>query len=440
MFEFHSMLENKTMMFKIARLLEIIFKKFGTFDNSIFKRIYIYLVDNYIVYYDNLQNYQDRVEPSLQRKLFYHGNTLVLVSGLIKFLLLTFVEDVSLKVNLGDILHIVISFHRKYFIYINNVLILTILVRLVIFYYEKRLTIKISEILTNNNGCNIFRYNSNEKSLLIIANSAYFSSKVYLIFLYLISILHIISSISAYIVTKKNYNLIALIISTLHNIVLCKIVVMNYAGYTMFGCTTLLFLKLKQNDIIKSIRFNVLWRNKVRLYDNLNDYHQFTRLVDKLSKLINVMCGIIYLFTPFLISQILWELIEEKPKNITENLGQIFFVFVVISLIIIMYIYDDIVSSITKNNQTLPKYLYPIFHDKQFTRFEHRIAFNLNYNFGQLSDIMVRMKIDSFIARLNEEFIGFYCLNLFEVTKLAFFEYIYMLMTVFVLIQEFKVQ
>ena len=94
-------------------------------------------------------------------------------------------------------------------------------------------------------------------------------------------------------------------------------------------------------------------------------------------------------------------------------------------------------SRITKVSHSLTKYLYPIFHEKQFTRFEHRIAFNLNYNFGQLSDIMVRIKIDSFIARFNEEFVGFYCFNMFEITKLTFFELVCMLMSDFVLIQDF---
>ena len=159
-------------------------------------------------------------------------------------------------------------------------------------------------------------------------------------------------------------------------------------------------------------------------------YHQFTRLVDKLSKLINVICGIIYLYTPFFISQILWQLTEEEPKNILENFAKLFFLFVVIIIITSLYIFDDIISSITKFNRKLPNYLYPIFHNKHFTRFDHRISFNLNYNFGQLSDIMVRIKIDSFIARLNEEFVGFYFFNLFKVTKLAFFQYIYIILTV----------
>ena len=44
------------------------------------------------------------------------------------------------------------------------------------------------------------------------------------------------------------------------------------------------------------------------------------------------------------------------------------------------------------------------------------------------------MKIEAFIARLNGDFIGFYCLNLFKFTKLAFFQFFYALTTVYILI------
>ena len=425
-------------MSKIVRLLEKIFKEFGTFDNSIFKRIHLYLVDNYILYYDSYHNYQDRVEPPFKRKIMYHGISLLLISVLIKFFLLTLFDDDSLKINMGDILPVYTAYYRKGYIFFINFLLLFIMFRRVILYYEKKLTININEIKTINNGSNIFKYNNNESSLIIIANFAYWIKYFYLIGFYLISTLHIIFSLATYIFTHNNYNIIILMVSTIHNIICFKILNTNYPGYAMITLTTFIFLKLKQNDIIKSIRFNVLWRNKFRLYDNLKQYHQFTRLVDKLGKLINVLSGIIYLITPFFISQILWILTEEEPKNLLDKVAQVLFIFMVIVMIIVIYIFDDILSRIAKVSHHLPKYLYPIFHDKQFTRFQHTIGLNLNYRSGILSDIMVRIKIDSFIARLNEEFVGFYCFNLFEVTKLAFFEYIYMLMSVFVLIQDFQ--
>ena len=205
----------------------------------------------------------------------------------------------------------------------------------------------------------------------------------------------------------------------------------------MLISTTFMFLKLKQNDIIKSIKFNVIWRNKVRLYDNLKQHHEFTRLVNKSSKLINVICGMIYLIVPIFISQILWILIEDDNKTFELRLVKFALIFAVIFAFVLIYIFENILCEISQMNEHLPNYLYPIFHDKQFARFQHRITLNLNYRFGQLSDIMVRIKIDSFIARLNEEFVGFYFFNLFKVTKLAFFEVIYMLMSDFVLLQDF---
>ena len=422
----------------LTRLLEIILIKLGTFDNLIFKRIHLYLVDNYIVYYNTLQNYQDRVEPPLKRKWLYHCATLVLISVMIKFILLVLVEQDSFKIITGDIINIFTTNYRKGYIFLINFSALFIMFRLGIYYYEKKLTINIYEIKTIKYGGNIFKYNNNEKSLLIISNFGYWSEYFYLIGFYLISTLHIIFSLAAYIFTHNNYKIIILMVSTIHNIICVKIVNMNYPGYAMITFTTFIFLKLKQNDIIKSIRFNVLWRNKIRLYDNLQDYHQFTRLVDKLGKLINVLSGIIYLITPFFISQILWILTDQVPKNFVDKVAQICFIFMVLIMIICIYIFDDILSRITKVSHSLTKYLYPIFKDKNFNRFDHKLGLNLNYRSGQLSDIMVRIKIDSFIARLNEEFVGFYCFNLFEVTKLAFFEYIYMLMSVFVLIQDFQ--
>ena len=158
-------------MSKIARYLAIIFKKFGTFDNSIFKSIYLYFVDNYILYYDTLEHYHHSVDPPLKHQLLYHGTSLFFFSTLIKFNILTWFDDDSLKVNKGDILHVLTSYYRKCYIFFSNLIALTLLIRFVLFYYEKKLKIYKTEILSIKNGGNIFKYNNNENSLLIIANS-----------------------------------------------------------------------------------------------------------------------------------------------------------------------------------------------------------------------------------------------------------------------------
>ena len=111
----------------------------------------------------------------------------------------------------------------------------------------------------------------------------------------------------------------------------------------------------------------------------------------------------------------------------------------IIFLMTLLYIVNYLCTSITTANQSITKYLYKVFNDQNFNRLSQQsVGLNLNYNFGQLSNIMVHMKIDSFIARLNEEYIGFYCFNLFPFTKLAYFQYLYIFMTSFVLIYELK--
>ena len=56
---------------RISPILETISTEIGTFNNSIFDRLHRYFVDNYIVYYDTIENYKSRTEPSIQRKLHY---------------------------------------------------------------------------------------------------------------------------------------------------------------------------------------------------------------------------------------------------------------------------------------------------------------------------------------------------------------------------------
>ena len=51
--------------------------------------------------------------------------------------------------------------------------------------------------------------------------------------------------------------------------------------------------------------------------------------------------------------------------------------------------------------------------------------------------LQIKLKIDSFIARLNSQFIGFYCFNLFEFTKMAFYQYALTISTCYFLIINF---
>ena len=205
----------------------------------------------------------------------------------------------------------------------------------------------------------------------------------------------------------------------------------------MFYPMMLMYFKWKQDEILKSIRFNVIWRNKVKLYGNFQDYHQFTVTVYEVSKLINIVIGIVYVMTPILFAQAIM-VFNQEVNSFFDRLLQIGISIIFPIWIFLIYMMHHLATIITTVNQSIPKYLYPTFNNKDFARLTNQVGLNLNYSFGQLSNVMVQMKIDSFIARLNEEYVGFYCFNLFKLTKLAFFQYLYVFMTAYVLVHDFK--
>ena len=63
-------------------------------------------------------------------------------------------------------------------------------------------------------------------------------------------------------------------------------------------------------------------------------------------------------------------------------------------------------SSISTTNTSILMNLYPILVDKNFKK------------------LKLRLRIDSFIARLNTEYIGFHCLLFIKFKRLSFYEYL----------------
>jgi len=91
--------------------------------------------------------------------------------------------------------------------------------------------------------------------------------------------------------------------------------------------------------------------------------------------------------------------------SFTDRMGKVVMIFGMIWNISGAYVVNLMAVSMTTGNKKLARLLYPMFID------EHSM------------DLKTKMKINSFIARLNTEFIGFRCFNLFKMTKLAFYEY-----------------
>ena len=413
----------------MATIIEKIFHKLGTFDTSIFQRLHLFLVNNYFVYYDTLQNYQSRTDPLRERRLIYNLINLVLVSGFIKFVLLTYYEDDWLKVITGEVIFLFVTEYRRVYAYVNFGFVFVIILKLVIFYYEKNKIIDFNKLDSNSK---LLKYHNH--SFLIVVNSVYWLGYIVTQFItYIVTIFIIILALIAYFNDNFNFYLVVLIISTIQFFICVRISIATAISCIMLITTLIIFLKWKQDEIIKSIRFSVIWRNKVKLNDGLKVYHQFTRTISELSRLINMVIGMIYILTPIMLSQGII-IINGQANSKFDNLIQLIFVIIITFVIILIYIFNHLASSITLVNQSIPKFLYPVFNNMNSN---NQVGLKTNNNSNR-SNILFQMKIDSFIARLNEEYVGFYCFNLFQFTKLAYFQYLYMFMSAYVLIQDFK--
>ena len=356
-----------------------------------------------------------------------------MVSTLFKYVLLTYYQDDWLKVITGDIIFLFVTEYKKVYAYLNFGLVFIIILKLMMFYYEKNLVFDLNKL---DSSLNLLMYHNH--SILIVVNILYWLSCIVTnLITYIVAIFMTIFALIAYFNNNINFNLVVLIISTIQSVICVNISIATVISLIMYIITLLIFLKWKQDEIIKSIRFSVIWRNKVKLNESLKMYNQFTRTISELSRLINMVIGMIYILTPIMLSQGII-IINGQANSKFDNFIQFIFVIIITFVIILIYIFNHLASSITLVNQSIPKFLYPVFNNKNFNRLNHQVGLNTNNNSNRLSNISFHMKIDSFIARLNEEYVGFYCFNLFQFTKLAYFKYLYMFMSAYVLISNNK--
>ena len=146
-------------------------------------------------------------------------------------------------------------------------------------------------------------------------------------------------------------------------------------------------------------------------------YNEISQLIQNLSDYINYIIGLIYSFG-ILITAIFIKIITDQTASIVTR---IFCLVLLIALCIVCYMVNIMSASISTANKSFAKHLYPIFIEKHFR------------------NLRLKFKIDGFIARLNNQFIGFYCFNLFKFTKLAFYQFFYILTSAYILVNNLSI-
>ena len=176
----------------------------------------------------------------------------------------------------------------------------------------------------------------------------------------------------------------------------------------VFFFITMSMAQMRYKELIHLVKCN-----KVTGLTNVS--HLYNHLVIDIKmcrRLFDPIIGIIYLTFPFPIG--FFSLVILDGHWVAR-------VVAVISLLVMCtanYTMYYMVSSICTMNKVILKLLIPIQFDKR-----HKTR-------------QMKLKIDSFIDRLNEEFVGFYCLYAIKFNRMSFYHYILGISTTYLLVDE----
>ena len=171
---------------------------------------------------------------------------------------------------------------------------------------------------------------------------------------------------------------------------------------TFFFYLPITYLNYRFDELIRKLRIGVKWNNENVIYQILKSHDELIDVVNQLSPIFNIIIGINYCVTPYIVA-IEVQAIKIDRNDMVYNMLKKGISLLFVTSNIITLIINQLSASITVRNITIPQYLYPIFCSPRFRK------------------IQIKLKIDSFIARLNTQFIGFYCFNLFKYDKMAFY-------------------
>ena len=369
-----------------------------------------FMIDNFIVLSENFDDMINANDVSFGRRVKYYSNFGLHLAVMVKYIILMNRGDNVTAAMFGESLHVMGTMHHvsRLCLSINMTLVpVLITIRLIGEQYLMKLFQDYCHI-----DCTIAFNQINNRKLSL---RMWLMSKVFKYFLLIYSWFVFPStllfcSIRVYLDDSVNNRIIILAISSVIQLFwFNNSISIAFTGAIIFFMV-MTRIKLRYAQLINEVKVNKI-TNLIKLN---NSYNHLVQDVKKIRKFFNPLIGIIYLSAPFIIGHAFQIMIDHNIYWLGRIIGLTVFLVASIS----NYIIYSMASSICFMNKIIVKPLYPI----QFNKKPKKLA--------------NKLKIDSLIARLNKEFVGFHCLYFIKFTKLSFYHYCLGLSTVYFLINK----
>ena len=386
--------------------------------NKVLDKCIGYAFDRHIFYHNSIESYYSREKPSLWRKVKFYWRFLLLIIGTIKTGLSILFPDTLLLKPLTDA---TILFGKQSILLNASIIglcLVTLLAKLVIGYYEKEKNLKVFDIVYDLKARKQ-KYQMSQKHIKKITLRTWFIYYGYIRITGSIALFFcILGGISVTIATYlySDYgNVFTLWMWTIIFIIACNqmFIIVLYGSFWFYVPITL--LNYRFDELIDKLRVSIRWNNTEAIHRLIESYDQLISDCKQLSGPYNMIIGLVYCIVPYIIANFV-ELIKIERNDLLFQFVKTIFFLIFILTNINAFIINQLSASITVRNKSIHKYLYPMFCSKMKIR------------------IRTKLTIDSFIARLNTQFIGFYCFNLFPFTKRVFYEYALIVSTCYILI------
>ena len=387
------------------------------FDKTLDKVIG-YAIDGYIFYYDSIDSYFSRKEPTLWRKTKFYLTFLLLAIFNVKYGLLSLYPDQLQWTPLKDATMIFGKQANLVQAVLFSLGMVTLLGKLVMVYYEGRKNLKVYDLIVGWKARKPSYQISNHhlKKITLRSFILYYGYIRILGSIAYFILISIVISITIVAYLYHDYgNVIILwfwsfIVITTFNQIKIVILIGTFLFYVPIS-----IINYRFDELIKNLRVSIRWNNEQSLHQLLANYDEAIAIVQQLSGPYNMIIGLVYCLVPYVIA-ISLELTKIDRDDLLFQLLKLAFLTLFILTNVNAFIINQISASITVRNKSIPRYLYPVFTKRGNAR------------------IRMKLELESFIARLNTEYIGYYCLNLFKFTKMAFYQYAFSVSTCYFLI------
>ena len=193
-------------------------------------------------------------------------------------------------------------------------------------------------------------------------------------------------AVSAYLDNVVEHNIFCFTINLVFMIIWIRQIILIGLSVTLPLFFSVLYLNFKFKEIFEGLKKSIETKSRRMMFCSVIKHSKASDLTRNLNEYILYIIGMAYGFGS---ANMVITFICASDQSL--NFGIRITFLGLFPLILIVYSENLMSASVTTANKSVAKHLYPIFIENRFR------------------NLYLNMKIEAFIARLNGDFIGFYC-------------------------------